>query len=146
MFFMTSIIYINKVAVCVFVFPENFPFTIVMITKVFVQTFTTRGKTTNSITYFCVTISQVLYHQGKTTMALLFQYPNSNKMAHGATEVLVLKYFEFTCKAVSCLRIWLSSNFSVPTSDCSWPKIALSLYIFLISVSVVFTCPAIIDK
>ena len=39
-------IYINKVAVCVFVCcsPRTFSFTIVMITQVLVQTFTTRGK------------------------------------------------------------------------------------------------------
>ena len=41
-----------------------FPFTItyfcVMITQVLDQTFTTRGKITNSIIYFCVTITQVL--------------------------------------------------------------------------------------
>ena len=54
-------IYINKVAVCLFVcLSGTFSFTIVMITQVLVQTFTTRGKTTNSITYFCVTITQVL--------------------------------------------------------------------------------------
>ena len=50
-------IYINKVAVCL---SRTFSFTIVIITQVLVQTFTTRGKTTNSITYLCVTIPQVL--------------------------------------------------------------------------------------
>ena len=52
-----SHIYINKVAVCVFVLKISF--TIVIITQVLVHTFTTRGKTTYSITYF-VMITQVL--------------------------------------------------------------------------------------
>ena len=41
-------------------FSGTFSFKIVMITQVLVQTFTTTGKTTNSITYFCVTFTHIL--------------------------------------------------------------------------------------
>ena len=73
-----GVIYINKVAVCLFVcLSGTFSFTIVMITQVLVQTLTTRGKTTNLITYFCVTITNILVqHQGKISVTLPFQYPN----------------------------------------------------------------------
>ena len=72
----TIVIYIDKVAVCL---SGTFSFTIVTITQVLVQTFTTGGKTTNSITYFCVMITQVLVQtyttRGKQqSMVLLFQY------------------------------------------------------------------------
>ena len=48
LFELKTLIYIYKVAVCL---SGTFSFTIVKITKVLVQTLTTRGKTTNSITY-----------------------------------------------------------------------------------------------
>ena len=57
-----------------------------MITQVLVKTFTTRGKTTNSITYFGVKITQVLVWTYTNGASLLVSYIEQG----GATEDLVL--------------------------------------------------------
>ena len=76
------LIYINKVAVCVFVclcvcLSRTFSFTIFTITQV--KTFTTIGKTTNSIKYFCVTITQVLVQTFTTRGKQQWWYSSSNR-------------------------------------------------------------------
>ena len=78
-------IYINKVAVCVCL-SGTFSFTIVTITKILVQTFTTRAKTTKSITYFCFTITQVLVQTHTTRGKQLQRY--SSSIPTGTTAVL----------------------------------------------------------
>ena len=89
-------IYINKVLVYVFVCLEYFPLqspTFVSWLPKFLFKLFHQGKN-NQFNHLLLchdypSLSSNIFHQGKTTMALLFQYPNNNKVVLGATEVLV---------------------------------------------------------
>ena len=75
---MFLVIYINKVAVCLFVcLSGTFSFTIVTITQVLVQIFTTRGK---AITYFNVTITKVESRRSRNDLVeWKWQFPFSRQ-------------------------------------------------------------------